>query len=277
MTKPQVFFFFAKRGALCSPLDCFFFWHLAFFSLKDLSPVQNWLWSRLSSYFPWNVRPQWKNLKFFTSGYFGKFRNLPKLKSFSLRKKIRLNRLLQAIIKNQIFPESLLASSCPNQAGLYLLLKQIPKSLPVFCSKKINGRQVSFTHYSNLLEGPRKKKAMEKTQVRSGNCVVIVDPHARADSRAQTMQNYMNLKKSKSIPLCIWFYQNAFLRAKEKKWKMVHEKIQSFTNWRLLRQTKSKFSIYIYLYQNPTKDGVAFSGFGITFFHVVSVEFGKVC
>jgi len=43
------------------------------------------------------------------------------------------------------------------------------------------------------------------------------------------------------------------------------------------RQTKSKFSIYIYLYQNPMKDGVAFSGFAITFFYVVSVEFGKVC
>ena len=159
MTKPQVFFFFAKRGALCSPLDCFFFWHLAFFSLKDLSPVQNWLWSRLSSYFPWNVRPQWKNLKFFTSGYFGKFRNLPKLKSFSLRKKIRLNRLLQAIIKNQIFPESLLAQI--KQAYTFFSNKSLRAYL-FFVRKRLTGVRCLLPTIQICLRDHERKKPWKR-------------------------------------------------------------------------------------------------------------------
>jgi len=52
---------------------------------------------------------------------------------------------------------------------------------------------VSFTQYSNLLEQPRQKKAMEKTQVQSGDCVVIGDdPYYLASIRCPRSRNPRN-------------------------------------------------------------------------------------
>ena len=116
------FFFFAKRGELfvaSLALGCFFFLVFGVFFLKGfttvfVSPSKVVL---ITFIFPFSLKcasKAWKGKNLLKilhiyAGYFGKFRTFPKIKSFSLRKKIRLNSLLYN--KNHIFPSIILPKS----------------------------------------------------------------------------------------------------------------------------------------------------------------------